>query len=816
MMTEKMTHEMTSAGAESVRGENRIPGRLTVLAYLCNAAILVLIFHSFTEFMAISRSPLMWAITAGILVLTALGEASWSYTRWVLLAAAAGSPLWLLLSFRYWPGAADAVFSFLRDWFSFLYEAYHDELLYVPHYMGYSTLWLLLLAFTAWSLAQTRRNAPGLAVLPGLGTLLFQWFFLFDRAEGYLPMYVVAAGLLVVTLQYRGWFNPERLSVVQRFSLPSVMLSTVALLLLVTVTATLIPLDTPMWSLTSVRRWVSSTFPVFDRIRGEGGTGTRASTWFSLRLSGFGSPTELGGPLELDSRSAFELSVRARYGDLGNLNFPLYLKGRTLGHYTGHGWLSGDSEGWVWYQDGQRLRRTFDTNVYSRQFIQTITPENLETNTVFGAGDVRECQLPDEALEPTRLGGEVIAKSDRGDVISYNRLDRDGSYAVLSLLPYWELDPDEDRSSDPEDEELMPYLQLPENVPDRVHELASEITDGHEGNYAKAQAVVRYLRDIPYSLDVRAVPEEQEFTDHFLFEGRAGYCTYHSTAMAVLLRSAGVPTRWVQGFIVSKDMMERDPEAPDRMKHGVVPMSSAHAWVEVWLENYGWVPFEATPAYPSVDHTAPAPVDPITGITTEPADDDPGERPWLDFDPDEELDMEEEYPVEAPPEGISPWRIATSLLLIAAAAVSMISFALFTLVRRRDLLLARRATGEILGDPDISDGPDAQVVHAAILSLTYLSEAFNLSPRGLTLREFAALVRPSSQEASSHLAELVGAYEQVAYGRRGASEPEGEQAVQLYGRIITILRRELGLRRYIIRIYLRQLSDLVSQLGFET
>lgn len=791
-------------------------GRLGAFAYLFNALILVVIFHSMTEFMAISRDPIMWGVTAGIIVLTAVGEAFWTYTRWILIAVAAGSPLWLLLGFRYWPEAMDAAFSFLRGWFLFLHSAYYDELLYVPHYMGYFTLWLLLVAFTAWSLVQTRRNNPSLALLPGLGTLLFQWFFFFDGAEGYLPLYVVAAGLLVMTLQYRSWFNPQRLSVVQRFSLSSVVFSTVALLLLVTVTATLIPLDTPMWSMASIRRWVTSTFPVLDRVRGEGGTATRAATWFSLRLSGFGSPTELGGPLELDERPAFELSIRARFGDLENLNFPLYLKGRTLSQYTGYGWVSGEREAWIWYEDGQRLQRTVTTNVYTRQFIQTITPVHLETNTVFGAGDVRESQLPDEALEPSRLGGEVIAKSNYGDVISYNRLDRDGSYAVLSLMPYWELDPAEDRSSDPEDEDLIPYLQLPEIIPDRVHELAREITDGHEGNYARAQAVVRYLRDIPYSLEVDAIPEDHEFTDHFLFEGRAGYCTYHATALAVLLRSAGVPTRWVQGFVVPSAMMEPDPEAPDRIQQGVVPMSSAHAWVEVWLPNYGWVPFEATPAYPSVDHTAPAPVDPISGVTTEPADDEPGERPWLDFDVEEEWESEDEYAVEAPPGGISFWQIGTSIALIAAVGLSMISFALYTLVRRRDLRLARSATGAILGDPDITEGPDAQVIHAAILSLAYVSEAFNLSPRGLTLREFSTLVKSSSEEASSYLSELLGAYERVAYGRRSASDPEGDQAAHLYTQIMKTLRRQLGLRRYISRIYLRHLSGLGRYLGLET
>ena len=68
--------------------------------------------------------------------------------------------------------------------------------------------------------------------------------------------------------------------------------------------------------------------------------------------------------------------------------------------------------------------------------------------------------------------------------------------------------------------------------------------------YAKAVAIEQYLsHTYPYSLEKPTNPSRNEdFVSHFLFVDRTGYCDHFSTAMVVMLRSVGVPARWVKGF----------------------------------------------------------------------------------------------------------------------------------------------------------------------------------------------------------------------------------------------------------------------------
>lgn len=134
---------------------------------------------------------------------------------------------------------------------------------------------------------------------------------------------------------------------------------------------------------------------------------------------------------------------------------------------------------------------------------------------------------------------------------------------------------------------MAPYLQLPDELPARVRELAARITDGARGPYEKTLRVQRFLREnYAYTLEMDT-DDEREPLDHFLFDRRKGHCEYFSTAMAVLLRAAGVPTRNVNGFAGG--------EWNDYGGYLAVRSGDAHSWVEVWFAGAGWVKFEATP-----------------------------------------------------------------------------------------------------------------------------------------------------------------------------------------------------------------------------
>ena len=136
---------------------------------------------------------------------------------------------------------------------------------------------------------------------------------------------------------------------------------------------------------------------------------------------------------------------------------------------------------------------------------------------------------------------------------------------------------------------LSPYLQVPDLDP-RVAQLAAEVT-AQAGRHPlrMADAVAAFLRSsFRYSRDLRGTSDERPLED-FLLRRRAGHCEFFSTAMAILLRTRGVPTRNVTGFLGGR----LNPFS--EQGHYVVTQSDAHSWVEVYAPGVGWVAYDPTP-----------------------------------------------------------------------------------------------------------------------------------------------------------------------------------------------------------------------------
>ncbi len=130
------------------------------------------------------------------------------------------------------------------------------------------------------------------------------------------------------------------------------------------------------------------------------------------------------------------------------------------------------------------------------------------------------------------------------------------------------------------------YLSLPNTIPQRVYDLAEQITKNSESNYDKAKSIENYLStNYVYTLKPGRTPRNQDFVDYFLFESKKGYCTYYASSMVVMLRSIGIPARYVEGYIL-----------PPTSNKGIYKVTSkqAHAWVEVYFEGFGWIQFEPT------------------------------------------------------------------------------------------------------------------------------------------------------------------------------------------------------------------------------
>ena len=141
------------------------------------------------------------------------------------------------------------------------------------------------------------------------------------------------------------------------------------------------------------------------------------------------------------------------------------------------------------------------------------------------------------------------------------------------------------------------YVEVPPGY-GRVADLAREVVNGVSNPYAQAQHVERYLRaggKYRYTLE-QPDTEGKDPLHVFLFEAKAGHCEYFSTAMAIMMRSLGLPARNVTGFLGADYNPYGDYYA--------VRNGHAHSWVEVFIDGR-WLTFDPTPASGQV-FTAPS------------------------------------------------------------------------------------------------------------------------------------------------------------------------------------------------------------------
>ena len=140
------------------------------------------------------------------------------------------------------------------------------------------------------------------------------------------------------------------------------------------------------------------------------------------------------------------------------------------------------------------------------------------------------------------------------------------------------------RELNPDDAER--YLQLPAIDP-RVKELAERLTADADSNYEKAEAIsAHFAAEFQYTLDLPQIRGDDPVAE-FLLDHRAGHCEYFATSAVLLLRSVGVPTRLVNGFLGGT--------WNDVGDYLTVRQGDAHAWIEIFVPELGWVPVEPTP-----------------------------------------------------------------------------------------------------------------------------------------------------------------------------------------------------------------------------
>ncbi|WP_409304005.1 DUF4129 domain-containing transglutaminase family protein [Peribacillus sp. SCS-155] len=272
-----------------------------------------------------------------------------------------------------------------------------------------------------------------------------------------------------------------------------------------------------------------------------------------------------------------------------------YWKVEHKDYYTGKGWeyLNPDEE-FTQFNDGEQTNfSAYSPDVKTTEETAEVTVSELHRHVVYP-----------EPLGITKLttsNGSMFRyylQSERITAHNYaGNSRRLKQYKIEYQIPSFdteELKKVKSLDELPPGQLMEKYLQLPEQLPARVRQLAEEITSGKTNWYDKAKAVEDYFDGGQFVYDQNDIPypsAEQDYVDQFLFETMRGYCDNFSTSMVVLLRSAGIPARWVKGYTSGDEVLI----GSDRVYQ--VTNNNAHSWVEVYFPNAGWVPFEPTKGY---------------------------------------------------------------------------------------------------------------------------------------------------------------------------------------------------------------------------
>ncbi|WP_248299431.1 transglutaminase family protein [Halorhabdus amylolytica] len=392
--------------------------------------------------------------------------------------------------------------------------------------------------FLAWYLAVRRRYVAS-AVVGGATTL---FFVLTGDAGAELTLLGVVGVVALV-----GVGELDRLE--GSIGDADVVATVLALTILTSATVTLVPTG------------MGYTFSPDTGLEKSGFGGSGTSDTVEANLLDAGSELPVLGSLELSSAVRYRVqSDESEYWRVGAYDL-----------YTGDGWIRQGETGTLDRRLGtpagraRVLEQTYRPLTSIRTMPAAWRPSNV---TGTAASTARATSLG--GLQPTRAltPNETYTVKSAIPVVTRSELQSSGRDYPASI---------EDR-----------YLQLPDSTPERVGERTGRLTANADNPYETARVIENWLEENrEYSLNVSR--PSGDVADAFLFEMERGYCTYYATTMAVMLRSQGIPARMVVGYGPGQRVSEDE---------WVVRGHDAHAWVEVYFPDIGWVRFDPTPTGP--------------------------------------------------------------------------------------------------------------------------------------------------------------------------------------------------------------------------
>ena len=269
------------------------------------------------------------------------------------------------------------------------------------------------------------------------------------------------------------------------------------------------------------------------------------------------------------------------------------------------------------------------------------------------------------------------------------------------------------------------YLQLPDDTNmDEVREAFADILSvSDQAVIAVDQLQILYaLRAqvaemAEYSLHPGKTPKNRDFVNYFLLENNKGYCTHYATSGVILARMAGIPARYATGYVLVGDDFSNDNKNADGSYTIEVKDNRSHAWIEVYLSGYGWVPFEFTAGYTSqsIDTTptteAEIPTENTETTTAPEAQPDPGtthdNSPASTTSANEDEAVNTTIPATSPGTGL-PGGIGRGGGAKLPQSVKYVIYSVLTAAALVMLVIIRRTLTLYIRKKRFSEGPAAE------------------------------------------------------------------------------------------------------------
>lgn len=474
--------------------------------------------------------------------------------------------------------------------------------------------------------------------------------------------------------------------------------------------------------------------------------------------------------LHFDGRTVLHISV-------GNALHPsdYYMRGIIRSEYTGRGWGIPNAL----YRRNQKL------------FLD-LTAENRMPQTLFHSDHINELQTTGDSKYPVVRCTVSAVKREHVNYAPYQsvfdvgtkyRFDTEvelddtkeyGFFIMNNAEPDW---PKFSSTSAPSSDPVVSryeqfvqenYLSVPDNeaMKHMLEDFAPYMPAKELPLSDRLYAIRDYIWErADYTMTPGAQPADRDFAEYFLSEGHKGFCAHYASAAVLLCRMSGIPARYCQGYIMtqsnfatSKGYQSYEIDIPD---------DQAHAWAEIYVNGYGWVPFEFTESVVESWHTVPETVvtEPVTTppppVTSAPQFTTPLQTQMTTTTTQDQSEL---------PAVLTPEQIARIKKIICVIFITALLVVAYYLLHR--WLTARRKQAIYGSDPNAA-------AHASYQFMEHLLRMQGIEQKKRTYDEFAAEAERSCALLPKGKIKAASAIvQEAAFSRNGISKENAQKIAE--------------------------------------